>query len=418
MDINKKIIKNFKEYDKFLSTLNARDKEISLSLKMMYSIHMENNNLSNHLLDTAKQISRFFLKFFSIPFLKVVLKVDMAKDGTGIMENTKIEEFVSEKSNISLLSLKYKLNFNLKLFFIYKELFKVLYLLFKTKNLNKKYLCLLSHRLIDYLIVYHTIEVNGIKAIFIENDRNPKNLGLIHKSKKKSLKTIKYDNWLIDPINHNDVYCEYYFYPSIYHKNIVKKFENNSEVKYIKGGFLAWDKLIKYQESTQKDYKQVIYFTQFGIEKLKHIQYVNDIAEALEQLGDRYIIHIKVHPREDIYEYEKLYSSKKHVKVLFGTEDIYELISKSNFCFSIFSTISIEAKHLIENSFFINYDYQEFQILDYDKLKLDVVKTKEDLRDIFSGRYQVISSSEFIKDNNCSYPYTLKKFQEIIFHDE
>jgi hypothetical protein len=417
MSKNENIIMNFKTYDMFLSSLNAREKEIALSIKMMYAIHMENNKEKGIMFDII-QIVRLFLKIVTIPFLKYIIKSNKSHCSYLILGDTATEQFVSKKLPVSKAVIAIKISFNKKALQIYKEFFQMIRRYNKSSNLNKHYIILLLHRLIDYLIVYHTVDVKKIEIICIENDRDPKNLALIHISKLANIKTIKYDNWLIDPVNHNDIYCDIYFYPSIYHKNIIEQFPANKKLKYIKGGFLAWDKLANYTHTPDVRKNTVIYFTQFGIDFSQHKQYIEDILMMLQHRGQSYELIIKVHPREESDMYYMIAKQTSFVRVVKQYKDIYELISKSTFCFSVFSTISLEAKHIINHSYFINYNYRNFSLVDYEQIGLDLVKSKEMLNEIFSGYYTPIDKKTFLRKNNCSYPYTLEKLRKVLKYDK
>ncbi len=293
---------------------------------------------------------------------------------------------------------------------VYKRLFENLYLLFRSTELNKVYCLALSHRLVDYLMVYHTVELGDMKVMLMENDRTPVNMALIHLAKERGVKTVKYDNWLIDPVNHNDVYCEYYFYPSVYHRKIIQGFESNSELQFVEGGFVYWDKLGFYKKMTNNQTKKIVYFTQIGISVQEHLSYINDIAQIIDKLGLTYELIIKVHPRENTQSYKEL--SRRH-RVVDGHDDIYALIAEADYCFSIFSTVSLEAKHILNNSFFINYRKEDFEHINYNDLGLDLIGNKNDLYRLFKGEFLPVSQEIFISKGNCSYPYTAEKLRKV-----
>ena len=408
---NQKIIENFKVYDDFLSHLNPKYRNTLLSLKMMYSIHMEHNELKNTFM--VKQSLRFILKLMMIPFVKI--DINGLKNSHTILAEGRIEEDLSKKLDISLIDMKRSVTLNRDSIQIYKKIYQIILIINKDKTLKKRYIFALLHRLIDYLLVYHTLEIKNIEVLLIENDRLSANLALIHRLREESIKTVKYDNWLIDPINHNDIYCEYYFYPSLYHKNIISNFHTNKNLKYIEGGFLDWD---KFDEYTHQPRRKIIYFTQFGIDVSIHFEYIEDIVNILETQKVDYELIVKTHPRENIEKYKVIEEIGENIILIDSCEDIYSLISQANFCFSIFSTISLEAKHIITNSYFINYRVVEFDIVDYRKLNLDVVTNKKMLTDVLSLNYTATDKEEFIKNNNCTFPNTLNKMKELIAYDK
>ncbi len=411
MNRNNLIIDNFKVFDSFLILLKEKDKKILTSLKMMYSIHMKNVDISNNKLFVTKQLVRFIGKVIMIPFHTVYLEGKSYTNGTAILENTKIEENISLELNIPVIRINKLFSMNLKAYSVYKKLFRSIYILLKNRELNKLYVLSLIHRLIDYLMVYETVDIGKLKLLLIENDRSPLNLGLVHRCIESEIKTIKYDNWLIDPINHNDVYCKYYYYPSIYHKKIIQNFESNDKLIYVKGGFPYWDNLLKYKNVKENRVKKIVYFTQFGISLETHKKYIVDIENSLKELGIKHEMVIKIHPREDSVRYKKLL---KDFCVIGECHDVYALIEGVDYCFSIFSTISLEAKHIMKNSFFINYDSNNFDIVDYDALKLDLIRDKKMLKGVFKGEFEVISKDKFIQYANCQYPNSIENLKRLM----
>jgi len=413
MNNNKEILENFQTYDMFLSSLGTRDNQIALSLKMMYSIHMENNN--KNILFGLKQIFRLFFKFIFVPLQKTNLISSCVPTKDIMIASSPIEKIISRKLSIPLVYVGSKVRLNNKTLKIYKEFFHVVKVLKKENTLKQNYINFLLHRLIDYLVVYHTVELKGISKICMENDREPKNLALVHKSREYGIRTIKYDNWLIDSINHNDIYCDTYFYPSIYHKNIIERFYYNNQLKYVEGGFLHWDVLAEYKAKKNDNKITVIYFTQFGIEISVHLEYIKDIFMTLGTTANKtYEVIVKVHPRERYEKYKKAFKEFDCIKIIKQCDDVYGLVTQADFCFSVFSTISLEAKHILNHSYFINYSPNTFSIIDYDYIGLDLVESKEMLEDIFTNLVSPVEKKVFICNNNCTYPNTVTKFQEVL----
>lgn len=406
MSTSSQIINNFQMYNNFLSTLKNKDKRIATSLKMMYSIHMENIKADKNKLFVIKQLLRFTAKFIYIPFAKISLEGLKHNSNTAILENIIIEKDISKNINIPVVKFKKSMEINLKALVIYKKLFRAIYILFMKSNLKKLYIISLIHRLIDYLIVYETLNIDKLELLLMENDRVPQNLALIHLLQDAGKTTVKYDNWLIDPIHHNDIYCDYYFYPSLYHKDIIENFSYNKKLKYIKGGFLDWDKLSHYKDTSNDNILSIVYFTQFGIAKNEHKQYISDIVDIMDSLELEYILTIKTHPREKITDYKEFRNISNNIEIIDISNNIYTLISKANFCFSVFSTISIEAKHIVDNSYFINYNSEHFEIVNYDKIKLDLIKNKNILNDVLRKQYTPIIREIFLENNNGTFPNT------------
>jgi len=395
------IINNFKDYNRFLKHNN---KKVFLSLKMMYSVHMQ--NIKKNTIFYIKQIIRYLVKFALIPFYKY--KITNLKKDIAILDNTDIEKYIAQKVDCDLIKIAISPCLNKKFFKVYKEVIKNTYILIKSP-LKKAHLIPILHRLIDYIMLFETLDTKNLKILLIENDRIPTNLALIHLLQKNKKISIKYDNWLIDPINHNDVYCDYYYYPNNYHKEIIKSQNINKNTKYIKGGFLHWDKLSNYSLKPHPKTK-IIYFTQFNIDINEHLQYINDILEISKQLFNSFELIIKIHPREtNRYEFIK----NKNIKVIKSCDNIYELIANSDYCFSVFSTISLEAKHIIKHSYFINYN-KNFSLIDYKKIGLDVINSKNLLLKVLKNEFNPISQENFINQFNCNFPYSIQKLKNFI----
>ena len=401
MSVYENILKNFQEFDAFLCGCKENDKKDLQCLKMMYAIHMENNRGKIGIVEYLKQTVRFLIKFMSIPFVQIRLKNVESSNKIAIVKNTAIENRFSKKYGIVEVEFQRFFSFNSSTIGMYIRVIQLISILFKNDILNKRYIFLLLHRLIDYLMVLKTVEIGSLKVLLVENDRTPYNLGLIHLFQKRNLKTIKYDNWLIDSINHNDIYCDIYFYPSLYHKGVIQSFAFNKNLQYVKGGFISWDKLSGYKLQHSGEEIIVSYFTQFGIDFNVHLNYISDIEHILDARAEKFTIHVKIHPRESVQKYASLLKNQNIV--LHTSIDNYELISRSNFCFSVFSTISLEAKHINPHSYFINYHAKDYKIVNYEKLGLDLLDTKEKLREVLSNEYAPIDSKKFIKDQNCTY---------------
>ncbi len=416
MGLDQMILENFKSYDNFLATLKAPERERLTSLKMMYSVHMaHNDNVKMH--EYIKQMLRFLLKLASIAFTKRYLSGMRAGPNCAVFENSNIEEYISHQLDIPIVKIEKAVSFNVKMIDVYRDLFNDLYLLFKSRELKKRYIFVLMHRFVDYLMVYHTMEDIRFNTLFIENDRSPEHLGLIHFLREKNIQTVKYDNWLIDPIHHNDVYCDYYFYPSVYHKKIIQSFTSNDDLKLVEGGFLSWDALAKYKSLDSEKEKKIIYFTQFGVPLSEHRQYISDILNTLDELEISYVIRVKIHPKESKEVYKELLNEFNKIVIIDACDDIFSLIAESDYCFSIFSTISLEAKHIINNSFFINYNAGEFRIVNYEELHIDLIESKEKLLDLFKGPFLPSSQEKFIKNMNCKYPNSMETLKESFCND-
>jgi hypothetical protein len=145
-----------------------------------------------------------------------------------------------------------------------------------------------------------------------------------------------------------------------------------------------------------------------------HQHYIQDILSILKMKQDPYEFIIKVHPREEKKIYEEMVSFKH--EVIKEHEDIYTLIAQAHSCFSVFSTISLEAKHIMPNSYFLHYLNREVtgSVVDYEKLGLDTVASREMLEKVIEGKHTPIPTKDFVKYANCTYPKTIETFKKVV----
>ncbi len=407
-----KIIQNFQNFDKILETLLPSERKVAQSIKMMYAIHMENHQ-KNIFPFGLIQIGRAIGKLLLLPFSTYTINSNISNCKAAVLKSSYGDELLAGKLHIPCAQLEKRYKFNTQYLQIYQILFSTFKSLILSGSLSKYRLLLLLHRMLDYLTVYYTVTVDFSKVL-VENDRDPKNLAVIHRLQEKKGVAIKYDQWLIDPVHHNDVYCDIYFYPSVYHKQIIEGCKTNRHLQYIEGGFPLWDNLSQYMHKDNHIGRNIIYFTQFGMDPEIHRRYILDINAVLAALNEPYQIVVKVHPREKKEPYINLYEISEHIQVLAQCDDVYALIGQSDYCFSVFSTVSLEAKHIVEHSYFINYAQQKFDLVDYDSIGLDVVSDYQMLTAVFDGRYSPVDKSSFIQSNNCAYPETIRKLKGIL----
>ncbi len=288
---------------------------------------------------------------------------------------------------------------------------KCLNLYRKNKILDFKILLKSLPFLINFLIVYRDINLNNIKILIMEGDAVPINMALIFKSKELNIKTIKIDHFLIDPINHNRIFCDYYFYPSYYHLNIMKNFISNNNVKYVKGGVVHWDNLIKYKNNFNSK-REITFIAQHSEISEQEIVYIEDIISLLKEND---CLNIKIHPLDNSNRFDRYLKNSK-IRLYKNQVDNYELISKSQICFSVFSTLSLEAKHISEKTYFINYYVQDFHdFIDYEVFDnyIETIKSYNRLKEVLNGS-NTFSSTGFIENFNISYPNTGKKLKKLI----
>ncbi len=106
MNVNTSILKNFKCYDKVLSSLDDKNKKVLISLRMMYAIHMENVQADRDSFFVLKQLIRLVLKLIAVPFHKVKLGNNTKFPKCTIIKDSKIEEYLASKIGGTLIYTK------------------------------------------------------------------------------------------------------------------------------------------------------------------------------------------------------------------------------------------------------------------------------------------------------------------------
>jgi hypothetical protein len=142
--------------------------------------------------------------------------------------------------------------------------------------------------------------------------------------------------------------------------------------------------------------------------------YINEILSILD--GDD-VLYIKVHPRDDPARFSAYADDPRCEVIRHGHVDNYELISGVQYCFSVNSVLSVEAKHILENSFFINYDISRAgEVFDYDLAGdyLDIVTSREQLASVLGGEFRAKDKSLCYKGFNVSYPASRKSLWAFI----
>lgn len=412
-----KILANYHTFDQFLLELpsESMQKNSFMSIRLLYCAIIGKNKIT--VKQSVKHILKLIIRLVKLPFCVA----EMNQKSSVIISGThRLDHEISKLTQIPLANIKMRRKLTLlsPSWKIYFKILKVfVYCIIEVPRhriLEWKIFICAAYGLLDFLIAYYTIDLNEIEVIVTESDSMPLDVALLLKAKEKNIKTIKIDHFLIDPMNHNHIFCDYYFYPCLLHFNIMKSFNANSHIKYKEGGFLHWDKIAMYQHSPTTPMK-ISFFTQHGgiLGKKDEIYYINEI---LEVLPSSCILIIKVHPLDNMERYS-IFRQHLNVEILFGQIDNYALIAESSLCLSICSTLTLEAKHICENSFFINYDpdllegfinYNDFHGL------IDTLTSREMLYKAIHEDFKISKKNDFIKAFNFSYPHTVKRLLSLI----
>lgn len=411
------IITNYSEFDKFLLKVIETTRDDMFyhafsSIRTLYSISYFNQNV--RFIELLKIIPRSVVFVIKALFFKRRFN---RYENAVIYGNTIQDKIVSKRTSIPTVCLIKEYRF-LNIFKNYKiiiNLIRVILLCFRS-NLNKRYLFTFIPYIIDFFTVYNKVEFKNIKNIITENDVMVKEYALITSANKQNIRTIKVDYFIIDDIYSNKINCNYYYYPNSHHKNLLGKFTVNRNIKYVEGGYPSWDELDKYinkNETNKTLPKKIIYFTQHSLVDNKQKIYIKSLIDILEKLSDSLLI-IKVHPR-DKTDYSYITSSKVEI---FKDQNLnYELISQAFATFSIFSGLTLEAKHICSNSFFINFDIENNNFpIEYNAFKgyIDVIENQEMLLAVINGLYKTSESDLFINKFNPAFPHSCDKLKEIL----
>jgi len=415
MQIHNIILDNYRKFDAFLAMIPSE----SLSYKALLSIRLSyaaihGKKQKQSAIDTIKQILKLFISLKSIFMTRASLsqKSNILLIGSHPLD-TQVAELLAIP-NAQVIFLK-------KIFSITRQDIYLLYTLalccfyvIRYKTLHLPIFLKSSQGLIDFLITYRDLDLSQINALVMESDSLPKDVALILRAKEMHLPTIKIDHFLIDPINHNRIFCDYYFYPSILHREIMESFTVNASIHYIKGGIIHWDSLSRYSKKKKNESKEITFFGQHGdtLGQKDEIFYIEEILSLMDETDH---LNIKTHPHDKSNKFD-LYIGNPLIALLKSTEDNYSLIAKSDVCFSIGSTMTMEAKHICKNSYFINYDAEAFEgYINYNTFNnaIETISNRETLKKSLHED-STFEISNFIERFNLSYPDSTTKLRILI----
>lgn len=320
--------------------------------------------------------------------------------------------------NVNQLRVVESYSFSFRNILLYKKIRYVL-LALRSSGCLKDKSCLIDNA-IDAVLLYEQIDLSGIDIIITEDDLSYSNAIVLQKAIEQGIKTVKIEHVLIDATHHDNVLCEYYFYPSTFHKNIREKCAINKHLKYIKGGYLNQDVIAEYKYAPQPSPRIILFITQHGTlyGDKDEIYYIDEILDLIPD--EDYVIYIKLHPSAEatgqIGKYSK-YKNNSKCRILGGPgKDNYELISGAYFCVSISSALLLEAKLICNRSFFINETDEGWDPFNLGDLcgSIDVIRSKQALKLVLSDCYEFKSEEIFLENYNMTYPETKNKFVEFL----
>lgn len=412
------IVANYEKYDRFLAWLAQKEKSdrVYLAFQSVRCAYAVDINMPG----TWSLIKRWVLTgilVFLAPFLHFRLSDRQSQVvifNTGSIVH---RERLAKIMNLPLVTVEHSFgikNFKGKLP-ISKEFLLIIYYCLVNHLLETGKILSYAYYMLGFLAIYDNLDFGRVTTIITETDISPKEFAVVKSARNKKLRTIKIDYVFTDPVHHNSIYCQEYFCPNEYHKEILGQFPQNRDVIFHHGGFPSWDELAKFTWEPANNEKIITYFTQ-------HTYYLEQQMEHLRHLADfvdknpGYTLYIKKHPL-DKKDYAILSTNKK-IKII-EPEQIssYELIAISAYTFSIFSILTLEAKHICNNSFFINYKADsDTALIDYNVFSryVDVVTDREMLTKVLLGGIAARDQASFINCFNPTYPNTCKKLAEIV----
>lgn len=269
--------------------------------------------------------------------------------------------------------------------------------------------------LLEFSKFYNEIDLNNIKTLIFEDDLNAIHVAILLRAKLININRVKIEYFHIDFLQHNNVFGDYYFYPSTLHRKIREKSSYNKKLKYVEGGFLNTEVL---DASDKKDIKRdniITYFTcHSDLFIYNDLFYINKI---LEMLPIDSTLNVKVHPNEDYQKYCFLLADDRVKLYKFGMIENKDLIIKSSVCISILSSVSLEAKFICNNSYFINYSFDGSNFAeDYLEIQkyFDIISSDEILSQVLYNKYNAVSLNIFKQNVNMTHPDTLRIFKAFI----
>jgi len=405
-----KVKRNLRVVDSILDSLQS-DKlhyHTLFALRTYYSVTAEKILLKKVKFFYIEAAVKYLFYFISYPFTTLHLKGIESK---SILGEWHFDEYLSLKTGIS--QIKPQIIFSFRNFWKrmgeYPFIFRMTFFLLKQLDRRKAFLSL--SQIFRFLQGYH-VNLKDCKIIIAENDIYPRNYGVLLHARERKITRIKIEYAIIDSVLHQNCFCDLYFYPTTVHRRIREQCSYNKNLKYIEGGYLNKFRTSNIQHNPLPSRTVITYFTEHGnFLKRNDLFYIDEILRILPENGT---INVKIHPYDRYERYEK-YINIPQVNLLKSTDiDNALLISQSTICLSIFSTMSLEAKYICNNSYFINYDMNSSPFsFDYSIFNsfFDTIDTPHKLKEVINGKYIPATIELFHKNVNMTYPNTFEIFK-------
>ncbi len=415
------VLKAWDDIDSFLAKSNYKGNKYfyAYSIRNLYAASVELNQKPT----SAKELFILVLKALKWMLVAFFTDVYLTNVSKSILFNIKSsnDSYIPKKMELPVATVAIKTQLSLKnvtnICYVYDCVCVAISMLC-SQHLDKSLIIKIFPSMVYGAHVYNKIKLDGVEKIITQNDRYPTDLAVLKKAKDMGIKTIKVDYFpIIGFFTQNTIFCEYYFYPNSLSYTIFKSFPQNADVKFVEGGFPDWDNLDNYTYKPLQSPSIITFFTHYGQE----IGYTGDrgcffyIEEILSVMPFDSVLYIKIHPLDKAKNYEKYIAGNVKI-VKHGEIDNWELVSQSTFCFSIYSFATFQAKHICNNSYYLNYDPHLVKDFEYDRVTdfIDLIKDKETLERVLNGNVTPKNHEKFIKFFNISYPYTIETLRDFI----
>jgi hypothetical protein len=408
------ILNSFLEYDRFLQTVDKVNKSVwnaLFSIRTYYALYARSLRQQT-MFSSLKHLLKICYVLVFFPFFSCCI----SRDSKKVLLCTEDQMFLGLDHEIEIARIERKWFFSFRLtgwLHVIVEFITCVRVLLSNKGIYKTNVMFFLFHLLDYLIIYQTVNMGKIKVLIVENDLFPAQVAIIQKAKDCGIKTIKIEESFIDSIRHNNVLCEYYFCPGEFYYHIRSRFEINKELKYLSGGMIGWDRLSHYKSLPSEEKRRILFIAQHSA-VVDDIFYINEVLSAI---GSDDLLYIKVHPRDARSRFRDYINNAQCVVIQDQAIDNYALISKMDYCFSVSSVLAVEAKHIMDRVFFINYgESSESDGFDYVGAGnyFDVVSSHQQLIDILKGEFKGKTKECCYKGFNQGYPESQKKLKDCI----
>ncbi len=417
---NSDIILNYEKYDDFLEIVkNGRDKavyDIFFSIRSVYcseSVRFIRRNGRIGVKYCIKKSLKTFAKILSLAFLRRKINV---RSGFSFLFSTKHDSIAADMVGLPVVKPRQEIRIS-KSFF--SELFLIMrasWIFLSDRNLDSKLKLYSFSGVAEFLLGYSSLSVSGVPKILVtENDLDPFYVGVLIRAKELGIKTVKIEYYFLDDVNHNNVLCDYYFYPNEFTKEIRLSCKYNKDLIYIEGGYLGFDKLIEVKPIAESA-SIVCFYGQYAYPEID--------KEGLFLLADTLSEQIKIvifpHPNDPVapsVRYRAFSEKSSRFEIHTDNSSKYSLIAKSLAGFSVFSSLSLETIVLGIPSFFLNTGARDSEFISYYKnLKnvIQVIETKGELLLAITGIISGTSQISPVNKISLTFPNTRKHLLNLL----